>query len=101
MTRPAVMMGLCAAFALAAAEPAKADPPQIKDIAPAGVQRSVPTEVTISGANLAANPQVISPVPVAVEPPAMPGDASNWKPKLTVPPDVAAGVYPIRVKTDD
>ncbi len=81
--------------------PVVADPPQINNITPYGVQRSVPTEITINGANLGTNPQLVSPVPVAVEPPAMPGDASNWKLKLTVPPEVPLGIYTVRVKTDD
>lgn len=99
MRRPNAATSLVLAIALAGT--AQADPPQINNITPYGVQRSVPTEITINGANLGANPQLISPVSVAVEPLAMPGEASNWKLKLTVPTEVPLGIYPIRVKTDD
>lgn len=94
---------LCAiAIAMAAAGTALADPPQINNTSPFGVRRGVATELTISGANLAGNPQLVSPIPFAVEPPPAPNaDAANWKLKLTAPPETPVGVYPIRVKTDD
>lgn len=84
----------------AAATSARANPPQIKGITPLGIQRGVMTEVTINGADLAGNPQVIAPFAFeAADKPS--GDAANCKLKITVPAGVAPGAYPIRVKTDD
>ncbi len=54
------------------ASPAWADPPQINNVQPYGVQRGTATEVTFQGANLAGNPRLIAPVPVVVEPPSEP-----------------------------
>ena len=80
-----------------------AAPPQIGNIAPLGVRRGVATEVTISGSNLAGNPRLIAPFRFQIEPLPAPAksDAANWKIKLTVAADVAVGVYPIRIQTDD
>jgi hypothetical protein len=94
-----LLASTCLGLALLAS-PALADPPQIGNVTPYGVQRGTPTELTISGGNLAANPQLLAPFPATVEPPAMPGDAGNWRLKITVPAEVPVGAYPIRVKTD-
>ena len=98
MTRPAFAMVLAAM----AAGTALADPPQINGTTPFGVQRGVATDLTVSGANLAGNPQLVAPFAFAVEPPPAPNaDPANWKLKFTVPPETPVGVYPIRVRTDD
>jgi hypothetical protein len=95
-----LLCSLC--LASLCAVPARANPPQLTGINPAGVQRGVAAELTVSGANLTGNPQLVAPFELAVEPPATPAaDASSWKLKVTVPPSVPLGVYPIRVKTDD
>ena len=80
----------------------KAGTPQIGSIRPFGVQRGVSSEVTIGGSNLAGNPRLIGPFASRIEP-VDPKRSSNlaWTFKLTVLPDVAVGVYPIRVQTDD
>lgn len=79
---------------------ASAAPPQINGITPYGLQRGVPSEVTINGANLAGNPRLIASFKFTLTPP--PGaDAGNWKPKLVVEPGTAIGVYPVRVLTDE
>jgi hypothetical protein len=82
---------------------ATAAPPQIGNIAPLGVQRGVANEITISGSNLAANPRLIASFPFKIESLPVPAksDPANWKSKLIVAADVAVGVYPIRVQTDD
>jgi hypothetical protein len=79
-------------------------PPQINNMAPFGGRRGTATELTISGSNLSGNPRLIAPFGFQLDTTAAPqgkSDASNWKLKLTVAPDVAVGVYPIRVQTDD
>ena len=80
-----------------------AAPPQIGNIAPLGVRRGVANEVTFSGSNLSGNPRLIAPFDFQVEPLPAPAksDAANWKMKLTARADVAVGVYPIRIQTDD
>jgi hypothetical protein len=95
--------GLAAALALGLLSTAAwADPPQIKNITPSGLPRGVATELTIDGANLAASPRLIAPIPAQVEPPAMgESDAAKWKLRLTVPADVPVGVYSVRVQTDE
>ena len=82
---------------------ARAAPPQIAKIVPLGVQRGQASDVTISGANLAGNPRLIAPFAFHLDPPAATAksDAANWKIKLTVGADVAVGVYPVRIQTDD
>src|SRR5256885_594037 len=44
--------GLAAVLGLTLAAPAWSAPPQVKETSPLGVQKGVPTELTISGANL-------------------------------------------------
>lgn len=84
------------------ASPAWADAPQINGFAPAGLPRGVATEVMVTGANLAGNPRLVAPIPLQVDPPEKPeADAGKWKVKVTAPADLPAGVYPIRVVTDD
>jgi hypothetical protein len=99
---PAVAI-LLLALAQTKGSPALAAPPQIGNIAPFGVQRGVAGDVTISGSSLAGNPRLIAPFRFRTEPPSAvaKSDASNWKLKLTADSDVAVGVYPIRVQTDD
>ena len=93
-------LALTAAVFLSLAARAWADPPQLTGSSPLGVQRGVAAEVTFQGANLAANPQLVAPFPVTVEP-APGGDAAKFKLKLTAGPGTPVGMYPIRVKTDD
>ena len=99
---PAVAL-LLAGLVQAFGTDAMAAPPQIANIAPLGVRRGVANEVTISGSNLAGNPRLIAPFHFQIEPIPAPvkSDAANWKIKLTVAADVAVGVYPIRIQTDD
>ena len=76
--------------------------PKIDGIRPFGVQRGVATEVTINGSSLAGNPRLSAPFGSrsdAVDPKRS-GDGS-WTFKLSVSPDVAVGVYPVRVQTDN
>jgi hypothetical protein len=82
------------------AQPAWADPPVISNISPLGIQRGVETEVTITGTNLAGNPQLIAPFPAAFA--VLPNsDATNFRLKIAVAPTSAVSVYTIRIKTDD
>ncbi len=78
-----------------------AAPPKIGEIAPHGAQRGVATELSISGSDLAGNPRLIAPFPFKIDSPSAGQSASSWKPKLTIAADVAVGIYPIRVQTDD
>jgi len=81
-----------------------AAPPQINNLTPLGGQRGTGTELTISGSNLAGNPRLIAPFAFHLDPPAAKeakSDSSNWRIKLNVASDVAVGVYPVRVQTDD
>jgi hypothetical protein len=80
---------------------ALAAPPQIKDIAPSGVQRGVAMEVSIIGANLTGNPRLIAPFGFQLKEPTPKSDASTWRLNLVVNPEIAVGVYPIRIQTDD
>jgi hypothetical protein len=92
------------AIALFATAPVMAAPPQINGVAPLGARRGTSTELTISGANLAGNPRLIAPFGFQLDAKATAqakSDASNWKLTVAVAPDVAVGVYPIRVQTDD
>ena len=91
---------LAVALGLVLTVAAAADPPQINGFSPLGAPRGVATEVTVNGGNLAGNPQLVAPFGCTVEPVAG-ADASHWKLKLTVAPDAAVGVYPVRIKTDD
>ena len=80
----------------------RADTPSIGNISPAGLPRGVTTVVDFQGANLGANPRLIAPIPVTVEPPEKASeDGKTWKPRLTVPAGVPIGVYPVRIQTDD
>lgn len=102
MIRRVVFRLLSTTWILAFGSVAWADPPTIGNISPTGIQRGIASEITISGGNLAGNPEFIASIPFNVEPQSPPNaDAANWKLKLTVPPTVPVGVYPIRVKTDD
>jgi hypothetical protein len=83
---------------------AVAAPPQINNLTPGGGQRGTATELTINGTNLGGNPRLIAPFGFELMPQAATqakSDASNWRLTLKVAPDVAVGVYPVRVQTDD
>src|SRR4051812_35722979 len=93
-------LGATAAMLLSLSAPAWADPPQLTGTGPLGVPRNAVTEVIFQGTNLAGNPQLVAPFPVAVEP--VPGgDVTKFKVKLTAGPAATVGTYPVRVKTDD
>jgi hypothetical protein len=78
-----------------------AAPPKVTDVAPCGASRGVMTELAISGSDLAGNPRLIAPFPFQLESPAPKSDAATWRLKWVVAPEVAVGVYPVRVQTDD
>ena len=100
MTNP--RLGLAGAIFSVLASMAWADPPQVGGTVPFGVQRGVATDLAIQGANLAGQPQLVAPFPIAVEPATAPNaDAGTWKLKVTAGPGTPVGVYPIRVKSDD
>ncbi len=84
------------------AAPASADAPKINGTVPFGIQKGVETDVTIQGANLASNPQLIAPFDFTLS--ATPGakpDAANWTFRIKANPDTPLGTYPIRVRTND
>ncbi len=92
-----------AAIALALAffgTTALADPPNINDIRPLGVQRATPVDLTINGSGLAGSPSLIAPFPFTATT-APNSDGGNFRLKIDVPASVAVGVYAVRVKTDD
>ncbi|AGA29423.1 hypothetical protein [Singulisphaera acidiphila] len=93
-------IGLATLIGLTLSVPTWAAPPEIKGTTPFGVQKGMVTEVTITGANLASNPELVAPFPVVIAP-SEGSDAANWKLKITVPPETPLGTYPIRVRTDD
>ncbi len=102
MTRKTETMVLACSFVLFSGSFAAAGAPQIGSIRPFGVQRGVSSEVTIGGSNLAGNPRLIGPFAFRTDPvDARRNSAAAWTFKLTVSPDVALGVYPVRVQTDD
>jgi len=95
-------MVLACSFVLFSGSFAAAGAPQIGSIRPFGVQRGVSSEVTIGGSNLAGNPRLIGPFAFRTDPvDVRRSSAAAWTFKLTVSPDVALGVYPVRVQTDD
>ncbi len=100
-TRIAWWTAIVLGAALVATVPAQAGAPQIKDIRPLGVQRGVGSEVTISGSDLAENPRLFAPFGFRVEPvDPKRSSAGSWTFKVSVAPETAVGVYPIRVQTD-
>ena len=102
MTRKTEMVVLACGMALFWGSFAQAGTPQIVGIRPFGVQRGVSSEVTIGGSNLAGNPRLIGPFAFRIDPvDPKRSSARAWTFKLTVLPDVALGVYPVRVQTDD
>jgi hypothetical protein len=95
---------LALAIGLVLTNPAVSGPPQIDKLSQLGCQRGIPTELTISGSNLAVNPRLIAPFGFQLDAPAPSqgkSDASNWRLRLTVASNAALGLYPIRVQTDD
>ena len=102
MTRRTEIVVLACGIALCWGSFAQAGTPQISGIHPFGVQRGVASDVTIGGSNLTGNPRLIAPFASrsdTVE--ARRSSAGSWTFRLTVAPEVAVGVYPIRVQTDD
>src|SRR5271166_5506431 len=102
MTRKTEMVALAFGMALFWGSFAQAGTPQIVGIRPFGVQRGVSSELTIGGSNLGGNPRLIGPFAFRIDP--VDSRRSSdlvWTFKLTVLPDVALGVYPVRVQTDD
>jgi len=102
MTRKTEMVVLACGMALFWGSFAQAGTPQIVGIRPFGVQRGVSSEVTIGGSNLGGNPRLIGPFAFRIDPvDPKRSSALAWTFKLTVLPDVALGVYPVRVQTDE
>ena len=100
MTR--TLAGLAVASAGLSAGSASAAPPTIKGTTPFGACRGVATEVTFEGTNLKGTPELVAPFGVTLQPAAAPNaDAAHWKATITVAPETALGVYPIRVRTED
>ena len=100
-TRIAWWTAIVLGAALIATASAQAGAPQIKDIRPLGVQRGVASEVTISGSDLAENPRLFAPFGFRVESvDPKRSSAGSWTFKVSVAPEAAVGVYPIRVQTD-
>ncbi len=104
--RPAVALALLmmlAGLIDGAGTSATAAPPKFTNLSPLGVQRGVATELIVSGANLAGSPRLIAPFRFLIEPAtaSAKSDAANWRFKLTVASDVAVGIYPVRIQTDD
>src|SRR5438132_3740585 len=96
--RLAAALGLTVALC----SPALAAPPQITGITPYGIQRGVPSELTVSGSNLGGHPRLVAPFGLAPVAPTPEGSSpSSWKLKLTVDAATAVGVYPVRVQTDE
>jgi hypothetical protein len=102
MNRQTEVAVLLLGVALLAGAPVRAAAPQITSVSPAGVQRGVAGEVTIGGTNLAGHPRLVTPFAMQIDEvdPKRSG-AGGWTFKLTAGPEVAIGVYPIRVQTDD
>jgi hypothetical protein len=81
---------------------AMAAPPHISNISPSGVQKGVACELTITGANLAGNPRLVASFACRTEPvDPKRSSAGAWTFRITVAPEVALGVYPVRAQTDD
>ena len=104
--RPAVALALLmmpAGLIDGAGPSATAAPPKFTNLSPLGVQRGAATELIVSGANLAGSPRLIAPFRFLIEPAtaSAQSDAANWRFKLTVASDVAVGIYPVRIQTDD
>ena len=76
-----------------------ADPPRINSLSPAGVQRGTTTEVVVTGANLGDNPLWLGSLGMMAEGVAG-SDPTSWRVRITPDPDVAVGVYVVRVQTD-
>jgi hypothetical protein len=78
------------------------DPPKLNAIVPSGVQRSAVSSIQIQGNNLAAHPRLIAPFPfTTTDDPSLKSDQSVWRTKIVVAEDVPAGIYPVRIQTDD
>jgi hypothetical protein len=102
MTRKTMVVVLAFGVALFWGIFAQAGTPRIGNIRPFGVQRGVASEVTIGGTNLAGNPRLIAPLAFRIDPvDPKRSSAGAWTFQLTVLPEVAVGVYPVRVQTDD
>jgi hypothetical protein len=102
MDRKTGRTALALAVVLLPAVSVRAGTPRIGDISPSGVQRGIASEVTISGGNLAGHPRLVAPFAFRAEPvdPKRSG-ATSWTFKIVVAPEVAVGVYLIRVQTDE
>ncbi|MFO0889288.1 MAG: hypothetical protein U0790_09130 [Isosphaeraceae bacterium] len=76
--------------------------PKIGNISPAGVRRGEASAVTIQGEGLSGNARLITPFSAQVEAvDAKKSSATAWTFNLKIPEDVAVGVYPVRIQTDD
>jgi hypothetical protein len=76
--------------------------PRIDDVNHLGVQRGVATELTIRGARLSGNPRLVAPFRFTeANQGGRPSDPISFTTRVTVDPETALGVYPVRVLTDD
>lgn len=101
MPLPPRLLAISALLGLSLLSGARADAPKLTNLSPAGVQRGVETELTFSGAALAGKPALVLPFAAQVTPPGeAAADGTSWKLRITVPPEVPLGVYPVRVVTE-
>jgi len=108
ISRTAGLLGLgllaaAVAFHSARGEPPAAAPrPRVDEMSPLGVRRGFTCELTIRGSALSGNPRLVAPFRfIVAAPPPNGSDASTFTIRLTVAPDTALGIYPVRVLTDE
>ena len=80
--------------------PAPAAPPQIVRITPPAVQPGVATTLTVEGSDLAPNPRVILPLPIAAQAVKDKPTANRVQIEVKLADNAAPGNYPLRLVSD-
>jgi len=79
-----------------------APPPTLSSLDPGGGQRGTTLELRLRGAHLSRQPRLITPFPVNGPVEAFDlADPSSIGLRLTLPPETATGVHPLRIQTLD
>jgi hypothetical protein len=98
MPRP-LRLAASAVLALCSCLPAAAAPPQVARVTPPALQAGATTLLTVEGTDLAPNPRLLLPVPLAGQ--TVKDGATPTRVQIEVKlADVPPGVYPLRLATD-
>ncbi len=102
MGRPTIFLAITTVSLISTNGIVTAQPPRVTDLQPSGIQRGVPTLVTIRGERLDETPRLYGAFDfeTAAGSEEDQVETDRWNVTITVDPKTPVGTYPIRVQTE-